>query len=99
MDEARRREIVLDAADIWAQQLWRLWGAMSNGPLQDEPWWKEWQNVRASIEAPLRSALSAAEAHIGRLREALEKIRGFAWQRLGGHGPEYPPADPSPEEF
>ena len=38
-------------------------------------------------------------AHIGRLRGALEKIRGFAWQRLGGHGPKYPSADVSPEEY
>ena len=39
------------------------------------------------------------DTHISRLRKALEKIRGFAWQQLGGHGPKYPPADPPPEEL
>ena len=81
LNEARRKGLVLDGPDIWAQQLWQLWGSMTNGPLEDEPWWQEWQRVRAEIERPLRATLSAAEsriqeleAHVGRLQEALEQI-------------------------
>ena len=89
MDEARRKGLVLDGPDIWAHQLWRLWGSMTNGPLEDEPWWQEWQRVRTEIERPLRAALSAAEArnqkleaHVARLRGVMEEMRkNAAWLR------------------
>ena len=47
-------EVILDAADIWATQLWRLIGSMTNGPLENERWWQEWKEVRQFIEDKAR---------------------------------------------
>ena len=39
---------IYDWADLWAMQIGR--GCMSNGPIENEPWWQEWKHVRQYIE-------------------------------------------------